>query len=96
MGEIDLVASKIINKIGVPTLLINNAAVTIRNPFLQHTEEELIELFQTNVVGPMLLTQKFLTRMLCHPKYEYQIVGISSIAYWGLRTWCPTLPPSLP
>ena len=33
-----------------------------RHPFLHHTEEELIELFQTNVVGPMLLTQKFLTR----------------------------------
>jgi len=78
-SEIDLVASKIINKIGIPTLLINNAAVTIRHPFLHHTEEELIELFQTNVVGPMLLTQKFLTRMLCHPKYDYQIVGISSI-----------------
>jgi len=77
--HLDLVSAVILEKIGCPSLIINNAAITKKKTFLEHSQEELRTLFKTNVVAPMLITQKFLPSMLSEPSRKHQIVGISSI-----------------
>ena len=65
--EIDRVSTEILETIGVPSLLINNAAITKRKTFLEHSQEELEDLFSINVVGPMFLIKNFLPSMLKDP-----------------------------
>jgi len=77
--DVETVGNKILEDIGIPDLLINNAAITKRKSFLQHTEQELEDLFSINVVGPMLLIKKLLPAMLQDPTHKHHIVGISSI-----------------
>lgn len=77
--DLDRVSAIILERIGTPTLIINNAAVTKKKMFLEHTQGELQTLFKTNVVAPMLIVQKFLPDMLSKPNTRHQIVGISSI-----------------
>ncbi len=77
--SVDRVSQEILESIGVPSLLINNAAITKRKTFLEHTQQELEELFSINVVGPMFLIRNFLPAMLQDPNNRHHIVGISSI-----------------
>jgi len=77
--DVNTVGNKILEDIGIPDIVINNAAITKRKSFLQHTEQELQDLFSINVVGPMLLTKKLLPAMLQDPSHKHHIVGVSSI-----------------
>ncbi|XP_012687838.2 C-factor [Clupea harengus] len=47
-------------KDGSLNLLINNAAVNIPGSLAETGEKQMMEVFQTNTVGPMLLTKEFL------------------------------------
>ena len=77
--DVDRVSNEILTNIGVPDLLINNAAITKKKAFLEHSQEEIEDMFSINVVGPMLLIRNFLPSMLKDPNHRHHIVGISSI-----------------
>jgi len=77
--DLTRVVDTVLKEIGVPTLIINNAAVTKRKEFLDHSQEELEHMFLTNVIAPMQITKMFLPHMLNKPKTRHQIVSISSI-----------------
>ena len=66
-------------QIGLPTLIINNAALTTRKSFLEHSGSEISDMFSTNVVGPMFLIMEFLPCLIASPIQNHHIVGISSI-----------------
>jgi len=76
--EVHEVAKYIKEKIGVPNLIINNAALTTRKSFLQHSKSEISTMFSTNVIGPMFLVMEFLPDMLSSID-KHHLVGISSI-----------------
>ncbi|KAK7939180.1 hypothetical protein WMY93_002506 [Mugilogobius chulae] len=42
-------------------VIINNAAIALRNPFFQSTPEEMSISFNTNVVGPLVVIQEFIS-----------------------------------
>ena len=41
-------------------ILINNAALSIDNPFLEKTKEEFMKVLEVNLVGPFLIIQKLI------------------------------------
>lgn len=72
-------ANYIKQKIGIPNLIINNAALTTRKSLMKHTKPEISTMFKTNVIGPMFLVMEFLPDMFSDPLQRHHIVGISSI-----------------
>ncbi|MCC6416219.1 MAG: SDR family oxidoreductase, partial [Opitutaceae bacterium] len=63
---------------GPVSLLINNAGINLKRPFVDTTESELLGILQTNVIGAMALTRAL------HPQLQDSgrgsVVFISSMA----------------
>jgi 2-hydroxycyclohexanecarboxyl-CoA dehydrogenase len=52
------------DKLGAPTILVNNAGITSFTPFAKVTEEALDRMLAINLKGPFLCTQRLLPDML--------------------------------
>ncbi|MCP3739653.1 SDR family NAD(P)-dependent oxidoreductase [Rossellomorea sp. BNER] len=78
--EVEKTVSEIVKRYDVE-LLINNAGVGHFGPFLEATNEELLEMFQTNVFGSIYLTKSFL------PLFQKNSAGtiLNIISTAGLR-----------
>ena len=57
-SNINEVCNKIINKYERIDILVNNAALSLDNYFLDKTKEEFMKILEVNLVGPFLLIQK--------------------------------------
>jgi len=77
--QVEDTASYIKKNIGIPNLIINNAARTTRKSLMKHSKPEISTMFETNVIGPMFLVMEFLPEMFSDPLQPHHIVGISSI-----------------
>lgn len=72
------VAKKVKEKIGDVTILVNNAGIMPCRAFLDYTTDEIIQIFNINVLAHFWLLQAFLPNMI---KKNYgHIVALSSIA----------------
>jgi len=57
--EIDRLFTTVLNKFGALDILINNAAIALeRVPFMEATYEDILEMVKTNLIGPMLCSQR--------------------------------------
>lgn len=54
-------------------LIINNAAVNIPGSLAETGKQEMVDVFTTNVVGPMLITK------VCEPSTLQQMIFLLSI-----------------
>lgn len=59
------------------SILINNAGILLKKPFIKITEKEIKEVYSTNVFAPFLLTQKLTP--LFSKKTKGHVVNISSM-----------------
>ena len=79
---IDSFVDTILEKAGRVDVLVNNAGVGITGPVEELDEKALKDHFQTNLFGPLALTQAFLPELR---KHKGAIINITSIAgYMGL------------
>jgi len=78
--EIDYVCNNIKDKYNKIDVLINNAALSIDNSFLEKTKKEFMKVLEVNLVGPFLIVQK-LSSLLNNSK----IINISSTD--GINTY---------
>lgn len=76
----------VMNKFGKIDILVNNAAICFKRPFKDATYEECLKTYQTNVLAPMFLSQKFAPIMYGN-KYG-KIINIASTS--GYTDTCPT------
>ncbi|MBK8290741.1 MAG: SDR family oxidoreductase [Flammeovirgaceae bacterium] len=71
-------AQKISDNWGKLDILVNNVATNIRKKFIEYSEEEIRQLFETNLFSMMELTR------LCHPMLKKSghasIINIASVA----------------
>ncbi|XP_055613468.1 estradiol 17-beta-dehydrogenase 11 isoform X3 [Uranotaenia lowii] len=86
--QINDVAKKIKEQVGVVTILVNNAGIMPTHPLLQQTEAEIRETFEINVMAHFWLLQAFLPDMI--QKNRGHIVALSSAAgLVGLKNLVP-------
>lgn len=64
--------------VGDVTILINNAGILHCRPFLQHTDTQIEDIIQTNLMGQLWMLRAFLPRMLEMDKGS--VVSLCSIA----------------
>ncbi|XP_012229115.1 short-chain dehydrogenase/reductase family 16C member 6 [Linepithema humile] len=76
--EVFKVAHKIMKEVGDVSILINNAGIMPCHTFLDHTPNEITQIFNLNVIAHIWMLQAFLPGML--RKNSGHIVAISSIA----------------
>ena len=50
----------VLNKVGTPDILVNNAGIHLKKNVSDTTEEEMLEIFNTNVLGSYSLTRLFI------------------------------------
>jgi len=79
--EISMLFEKIVEKYSTVDILINNAAIpNDKVPYLEATPEDIYELVNTDLVGPMLCSKKAIELM---QKQGYgKIINTSSIRGW--------------
>lgn len=76
--QIEDVVAKIELEVGAIDILVNNAGFGIFEEFLSFDFEEIRSMFEVNVLGLMLLTQKISARMVL--KQQGHIINIASVA----------------
>ncbi|WP_347156761.1 SDR family oxidoreductase [Pontibacter chitinilyticus] len=76
--SVQLTAEQVLNEVGVPDILINNAGMVVGKPFAEHTYNEIKQTLDINTLGPMLVTRAFLPEMLA--RGSGHIVNIASAA----------------
>ncbi|XP_038105494.1 17-beta-hydroxysteroid dehydrogenase 13 isoform X3 [Culex quinquefasciatus] len=86
------VTKQIKEKVGVVTILVNNAGIMPTHPLLQQTEAEIRKTFEINVMAHFWLIQSLLPDMIA--KNRGRIVALSSIAglvgFKNLVPYCGT------
>lgn len=86
------VTKQIKEKVGVVTILVNNAGIMPTHPLLQQTEAEIRKTFEINVMAHFWLIQALLPDMIA--KNRGRIVALSSIAglvgFKNLVPYCGT------
>ncbi|KAL0109617.1 hypothetical protein PUN28_014575 [Cardiocondyla obscurior] len=76
--DIFLIAEKIKKEIGDVTILVNNAGIMPTRCFLDFTAEEIIKIFNINILAHMWMLKAFLPSMI--QKNHGHIVALSSMA----------------
>ena len=69
---------KIIKKFKNPSVLINNAAITISNQFVKYSKKDWEKTFKINLFAPFYLSQLF-SKNLINKKTNGSIINITSI-----------------
>jgi NAD(P)-dependent dehydrogenase (short-subunit alcohol dehydrogenase family) len=77
--EIPSFVEKALEFLGVVHILVNNAGILPRTPFLEITPAELERVFNLNLVAPFLLTQTVAGEMI-RRKIRGNIINVSSIS----------------
>ena len=62
--EIEYIALKVQQEVGVVDVLINNAGIVAGKYFHEHTTLDIVKTMEINANAPMLITKEFLTGML--------------------------------
>ncbi|BBO30145.1 glucose-1-dehydrogenase (plasmid) [Alteromonas sp. I4] len=75
--EVDAFFDDVVQALGVPDLLVNNAGVQTWSPFLELSEDDWDRTIRTNVKGYFLCTQKY-ARMLVEKQRSGSVVMIGS------------------
>ena len=65
-------------KLGSVDVLINNAGLGYEKSFIDQTEEEILQVLNTNLISQILLTKEFLPNML--EKGDGKIIYVTSLA----------------
>lgn len=55
---------EVINQFGTIDILVNNAGMSARKTFVELSREEVLHVFDTNLIGPFFLTQKVVGVMI--------------------------------
>lgn len=75
-AQVNEMAEKAVSRFGTIDVLINNAAITLRKPFLEQTPEEIQRVIETNLVGYLLCAQAVGRTMVA--KRSGKIINIGS------------------
>jgi short-subunit dehydrogenase len=75
LDTLEAVCRKTIDQFGRVDAVIDAAGMDIRKPFEQHTEAELNQIIQTNLLGAMLVTKAFLPVMKQQRSGQIILVG---------------------
>jgi len=76
--QIEEVWKRVVDELGTPTILINNAAIVNAQPFLQQTREDVERVFRVNTLSHYYLSRLFV-RGLLPPRAGGTIVTVSSV-----------------
>lgn len=91
-AEVDEVARQIVQDVGHPTMLINNAGVVAGRYMKDLQQADVVKTFNVNVLCHYILVRKFLPRMLeenhGHIVCVASILGIKSLA--GVSEYAPS------
>lgn len=79
VGEIDGLVDETVERFGTPNILINNAGVNITGSTLDRPTEEVDTMFDTNLRGAFLLSQRFGQAVRESGVDSGSIVNISSV-----------------
>lgn len=71
-------------------LLINNAGYAIRKPLLEHSSEELENIFRVNVFAPIWLTKELLPFLRKGSKVVFVISGVAFVNVPEIPSYCAT------
>ena len=77
-GEIAKVAAAIRERVGEPTVLVNNAGIGYCKPVLEETEDQIRRTFDVNSIAHFLLVKEFVPHMV--EKNHGHIVTMASLA----------------
>ena len=79
--DVARIANTVRSRLGVPEVLVNCAGVSLKQKLFTDTSEAEIEkVFNTNIIGPMLLTKAMIPFLL--EKGNGSVINIASM--WGL------------
>jgi len=88
--QVDDFAQMVIDECGRVDVLVNNAGILLRKPFLETTEEEMDRIYEVNVKGQILCTQAFAKDMIKKQRgkvimlsSEVAAAGLSGISIYG-------------
>ncbi|XP_012061887.1 PREDICTED: 17-beta-hydroxysteroid dehydrogenase 13-like [Atta cephalotes] len=76
--DVFAVAKRVKEEIGDVTILVNNAGIMPCHTFLDHTVDEIIQMFNINVLGHFWMLQAYLPSMI--KRNHGHIIALSSIA----------------
>ncbi|CCH43549.1 3-oxoacyl-[acyl-carrier-protein] reductase [Wickerhamomyces ciferrii] len=76
-NEIFEIINKIKNQYGIPTILINNAAIRHNELLIQLNYQKINEIIQINTMAPIILLKEFLK--LHNPSKKLYIINMASI-----------------
>jgi len=76
--QVETLQNSVKTDVGDVTILINNAGILHCRPFLQHTDKQVENVIQTNLMGQLWMVRAFLPRMLEMDKGS--VVSLCSIA----------------
>lgn len=71
-------AEKVMQEVGLPTILINNAGIVVGNRFQEHSYRDIDRTLAINAAGPMYVTRAFLNEFIL--RGSGHIVNIASAA----------------
>lgn len=77
-AQVEAIWAKVVDDLGTPTILINNAAVVNAKPLLQQTIDDVEATFRVNTLSHFLLARLFV-RGLLHRRDGGAIVTVSSV-----------------
>ena len=81
--QLEEVWGQLVEELGTPTILINNAAVVNGKPFLELTREDVERTFATNTIAQYHLTRLFLAPLLKGQKGGTLVTVSSVLAHLG-------------
>jgi all-trans-retinol dehydrogenase (NAD+) len=82
-AEISAMAKVIRKEHGDPTVLINNAGISVCRPILNETEEQIRRVFEVNTISHFLTVKEFLPAMV--KTSHGHIVTIASMASYSVH-----------
>ena len=77
--QVEATWGRIVKQVGIPTVLINNAAVVNGKGLMEQTKEEVESTFRINTFSQYHLNKLFLRQMLEKPSKGGTIVTVSSV-----------------
>jgi short-subunit dehydrogenase len=69
---------KVLNEVGIISILINNAGIMPQHQLLKHTEKEIRSIFEINVLAHFWILEAFLPKMIEMDRGH--VVALSSMA----------------
>jgi all-trans-retinol dehydrogenase (NAD+) len=75
---VEQAAQQVMQRVGVPDILFNNAGIVVGKPFAEHSYQDIERTLHVNVLGVMAVTRAFLPAMIA--RGSGHIVNIASAA----------------